>query len=237
MRWVDNRAVDFVSTVHYGDELVEKLRKHPRETHLNRGHVTRVWGNDWGVTIDIPAFVDDYNNMMGGIDKAYQMISYYRPKLQCRCIWMPMFFHSLDICRLNSYIVLQQRRVVSSHKDFILEWIDCMNQWADFIERQRTRAAVAALLTPPLAKQKKRMSHTRPTLPNYQFNGRPTDHLVVMTEVQMLCTYCRYLYAKAKQNGTISLPRVKKPQCKCLICSDHLFHDHFDVFHQEEQEE
>lgn len=106
MRWVDNKPVDFVSTIHTGDEVIEKLRKRPRETHLNRGHVRRVWGNDWGVRINIPKVVDDYNTMMGGVDKAYQMICYYRPELRCKRVWMPMFWHSLDICRLNSYTPL-----------------------------------------------------------------------------------------------------------------------------------
>ena len=234
MRWVDNRPVDFVTTVHDGNEVIEKLRKRPRETHLNKGHVRRVWGNDWGVHIEIPCIVDDYNNMMGGVDKAYQMISYYRPKLRCRRIWMPMFFHSLDICRLNSFIILQRNKFIGTHKDFILEWVDSMNQRADFIDKKLTRAAVSAILSPPSSNKKQRMSHTKPTLPEYRLTGRRTDHIIVMADTQKSCTYCRYLYAKAKQNQTTP-PRVKKPLRKCLVCGDHLCSDHFDEFHKVEE--
>jgi tRNA A37 methylthiotransferase MiaB len=108
-----------------------------------------------------------------------------------------------------------------------------MNERADFWEKQRTRAAVAAILSPPDSIKKKRMSHTKPTLPEYRLSGRPTDHIIVMTGTQRSCTYCRYLYAKAKQNETTPLPKVKKPIRKCLVCGDHLCSDHFEDFHKE----
>ena len=34
-----------------------------------------------------------------------QLIAYYRPNLHCRRTWMPIFFHGLDVVRLNAYIV------------------------------------------------------------------------------------------------------------------------------------
>jgi hypothetical protein len=45
-----------------------------------------IWGYNWVADIDNPGegVVDDYNHWMGGCDKAYQMISYYRPRLRCR---------------------------------------------------------------------------------------------------------------------------------------------------------
>lgn len=236
MRWVDNKPVDFVSTVHTGNEVVDKARKRPRVTHLNRRHVSTVWGDDWVTEITMPSVVAHYNIMMGGVDKAYQMISYYRPKLRCRRIWMPMFFHSLDICRLNAYIIAQREKIGLTHKDFILEWISSFNDRAEFFERQRTRAAVSTILSPPSSNSKKRMSHTKPKLPEYRLSGQPTDHVIVISDSQRSCTYCRYLYAKAKQNETQPLPKVKKPTRKCLVCNDHLCSDHFDVFHKVESD-
>jgi hypothetical protein len=63
-------------TVNIGDEVVEKLRKRPsRETHLNRGHVRQVWGNDWDIRINILVIVDDYNTMIGAtVGNIYQLL-------------------------------------------------------------------------------------------------------------------------------------------------------------------
>ena len=153
-----------VSTVHTGDEEVLKRRKKPRENQFNRKNVRQVWGSNWCANIKIPGCINDYNNMMGGVDKAYQMISNYRPKLRCRRTWMPMFLHSLDVCRLNSYIISckQRKGGVKNQKDFLLgEWITSMNSRAEFDEQQQTRQA-AASITPfitPADGKRKRMSY------------------------------------------------------------------------------
>jgi hypothetical protein len=69
-----------VSTVHTaGRETIVKRRRKPRETSTNYRHITAVFGSDWEKMIAIPGCIDDYNNTMGGVDKAYscQLISYY----------------------------------------------------------------------------------------------------------------------------------------------------------------
>ena len=55
--------------------------------------------------IKIPKVIDDYNHWMGGVDKADQLISSYRPNVRCRRVWMPMIFHAMDVLRINAYIV------------------------------------------------------------------------------------------------------------------------------------
>jgi hypothetical protein len=76
-RWVDNDVVDMVTTVDSGLEAISKFRKRPRENQINRKHAVReVWGAQPVKEIDIPVVIDDYyNNCMGGVDKAYQLIS------------------------------------------------------------------------------------------------------------------------------------------------------------------
>jgi hypothetical protein len=55
-------------------------RRKPRETSkTNYGHITTVFGSEWEQMIAIPGCSDDYNHTMNGVDKAYQLISYYRP--------------------------------------------------------------------------------------------------------------------------------------------------------------
>jgi hypothetical protein len=84
MRWIDNGVVDMVSTVHTGRETIVKKRRKPRETSSNYPHVLTVFGNDWEKMIAIPGCIDDYNFTMNGVDKAYQLISYYRPRIRCQ---------------------------------------------------------------------------------------------------------------------------------------------------------
>jgi hypothetical protein len=133
MRRVDNGEVDMLTTVHDGYETVRRLQKRPRETQINSRNVRMVWGNDdWGKTIHIPQVIDDYNKTMGAVDKAYQMISNYKPKLRCRRTWTPMFLHALDVCRLNSWVIAKNRGTYRTQKDFLLYWIQALNRRAEF---------------------------------------------------------------------------------------------------------
>jgi hypothetical protein len=83
MRWVDNNVVTMVTNCHIGDEVVARERKRPRQTATNKTHLRTVWGDDPVKIIEIPKAIDDYNHWMNGVDKADQLIAYYRPKLRC----------------------------------------------------------------------------------------------------------------------------------------------------------
>ena len=54
------------------------------------------------VTVKIPQIINDYNHWMLGVDLVDQLIAYYRPKIRCRCTWMPLFLHGADIIRVIS---------------------------------------------------------------------------------------------------------------------------------------
>jgi hypothetical protein len=136
MRWIDNGVVDMVSTVHTGQETIVKRRRKPRETSTNYRHITTVFGSDWEKMIAIPGCIDDYNHTMNGVDKAYQLISYYHPGIRCGKKWMPMSMHCLDICRVNSYIIAKAKGVCDSQKEYTLDWIQALNQRAYFMDLQ-----------------------------------------------------------------------------------------------------
>jgi hypothetical protein len=89
-RWIDNNVVTMVSTVHTGEESIERVRRKPRPTSVNWRHLELVWGANPVREIRIPCMIDDYNHWMGGVDKADQLIAYYRPNLRCRRVWMPL---------------------------------------------------------------------------------------------------------------------------------------------------
>jgi hypothetical protein len=151
MRWIDNGVVDMVSTtIHTGRETIVKKRRKPRETSTNYRHITTVFGNEWEKMIAIPGYIDDYNNhTMNGVNKAYQLITYYRPQIRCRRTWMPMFFHCLDICQVNSSIIAKAKGVCDSQKDYTLDWIQALNRRAQFMDLQSsTRRATVDLYLP-----------------------------------------------------------------------------------------
>lgn len=104
-RWVDNNVVTVVTNVHKGTKVMESHRKKPRATKTNKKHLEEVWGEEYVRTVKIPKLIDNYNNTMNGVNKADQLISYYRPKVRCRRIWIPLMFHCLNVLRINLYIV------------------------------------------------------------------------------------------------------------------------------------
>jgi hypothetical protein len=100
MRWIDNGEVLMITNMHTGMESVERERKRPRITNINKRNVLAIWGNDPVKKMEIPAVIDDYNHFMGGVDKADQLIQSYRPDIRCRRTWMPIFLHCMDIARI-----------------------------------------------------------------------------------------------------------------------------------------
>ena len=138
-RWVDNNIVTMVSNVHKGNEAISIDRKKPRVTQTNRKNLKEVWGDDYVRTIQIPKMIDDYNNTMNGVDKADQLISYYRPKLRCRRIWMPIMFHCLDLIRINSYIIVNSLGDGIQQKKYLKEMIEVLLARAMAEETHMTR--------------------------------------------------------------------------------------------------
>ncbi|KAG7354989.1 transposase IS4 [Nitzschia inconspicua] len=232
-RWIDNNVVNMVTTIHTGDETIPRARRKPRQTSTNRNHVRLVWGNDPKVTVDIPGMIDDYNHWMGGVDKADQYISYYRPNLRCRRSWMPIFLHCLDIMRVNGFLVVKSSDKRLDHKSFIISSTKILNDRAVAYESGVTRSKTA-VPDPPGSGQKKkrrRMSHTDPQLPLCRFEGNPSDHRHEISSTQKRCIYCSFLLAKAKKEGREDLPKVREPSRCCSYCRVNLCHEHFDVFH------
>ena len=123
--WVDNNIVTMVSTVHTGYEKISRIRRSPSVNIINRESVKKIWGDQGEKEIQIPGVIDDYNYNMLGVDKLDQFIAYYRPDMRCRCYWMDLFFHCLDIIRINTYIIFNNSGMVSnmSHKRYLEDWI------------------------------------------------------------------------------------------------------------------
>jgi len=238
IRWVDNNVVNMVSNVHVGNEVVERNRRRPRQTNTNRTHLQAVCGPDPVKRIKIPKVIDDYNHWMNGVDKADQLIAYYRTKLRCRRVWMPMFFHGLDIIRVNSYAACkglgwEPVKQKDAHKEFTVGLIQALVAKGKTYEMRQTRnrllGARSANGSPP--NKRSRTSTKNPSLPDHRLLGSPHDHVAVDAPGQRNCRYCSYLLAKAKQQGILPLPKIARPARMCIACRDNLCRAHFNVYH------
>ena len=242
LRWVDNNIVTMVSTLHDGEESIERRRKRPRLTATNRRNVQQVWGNQGVTQIEIPCVIDDYNHWMGGVDKADQLIAYYRPDLRCRRVWVPIMFHVLDCIRANAYIACHAKGYKGSHKDFTMDWIKALLARAkaeDVRDTRQCSGAVDGATTPSPTMKRRRMSHTKPELPSYRFNGPKEDHHMVRMDGKgqpKACTYCSFLAALAKGAGGVP-PKIAPSRLYCFSCGDFLCKEHEESFHSKEMDE
>ena len=80
LAWQDNSivlALSNIHTVHNVDDFREKVRKRPAKTSTNGRIVRQVFGNNTTKELQIPCFIDDYNQYIGGVDLANQFRESY----------------------------------------------------------------------------------------------------------------------------------------------------------------
>ena len=107
--WMDNGFVYCVTTLHRIWGIVKRLRKRPHVTQKNRGHVSKIWGDESRMEMLNPTLIGDCNHWIGGVDVADQQIAYFHLNLRCFRIWILMFIQIISIIRNNSYIVHQNQ--------------------------------------------------------------------------------------------------------------------------------
>ncbi|KAL1484872.1 hypothetical protein MTO96_049932 [Rhipicephalus appendiculatus] len=98
LQWKDRRAVNMMSTIHTANNHV--LAKQSEKKN----------GKWQEISVRKPKLVDDYNSGMLGVDKSDQMIASYNVLIKCVRWWKTLFFHSLDIACVNSFIIFQAHR-------------------------------------------------------------------------------------------------------------------------------
>ena len=101
LKWMDKRAVTMLSSIH-DDTLVAKQRR----SRAAQGGTEEVRK---------PKMVEEYNQYMGGVAKADQLLSYYgfphRTVKWCR----RAFFHLLDLAVVQSYTLYHQSQQSGRH--------------------------------------------------------------------------------------------------------------------------
>ena len=91
LRWKDKRDVSLLSTFH-DDTFIEKRRRTRQAA-------------DGTEVVKKPNVVEAYNQSMGGVDKADQLVLYYRYAHRSTKWWKRVFFHMLDLTLVNAHIL------------------------------------------------------------------------------------------------------------------------------------
>ena len=78
---------------------------------------TKVNGNFRSICVRQPMLVSDYNKYMSGVDKSDQLIGKYNSLRRTNRYWKTLFYHFLDIARVNSYIMFQEWRKCNNNNE------------------------------------------------------------------------------------------------------------------------
>ena len=184
LQWKDNKTVSFLSTIHSVDG-----QRHVRRRSKVNGEFRDLW-------IRQPTLVSDYNTYMGGVDKSDQLINRYNVLRKTKKWWKTLFFHCLDIARVNAFILFQEYR----------------KKHCDVEELKRSRRYGQADFTEELARELGNLPKegSPPTI------GKPvifTSHSIipVVTKERRNCKKCY-------KDNHVEI----KTRTKCLTCDTYL---------------
>ena len=114
VKWMDRKEINVLSTIHKAgyDGCVDRKEKNPYRV----------------VSIPCPASVKAYNQSMGGVDLADQLIQYHSSHRKVAKWYKTLFLHFVDIAATNSFIIhkeLAQERstVPKEHRAFLMELV------------------------------------------------------------------------------------------------------------------
>ena len=118
-----------VSTLHTVDEAVQSLREKLRVITTNKKGVEEVWGKGYEANMMIPKTIVNYNHWMLDVNRCNQLIAYYRPELKYRRILMSVMINSLDMLKVNYFLVynlLVNDNKMLPQKKFILDMVETL---------------------------------------------------------------------------------------------------------------
>lgn len=131
MKWKDKRTVHLLSNFHDPTQGAEVDRKN------KDGTVTKV---------PCPAALHDYNKNMNFVDKFDQMKGQYEIDRKSKKWWHRIFFHFLDCCVVNAYIIFREIEEAErmTMKDFRRSVISSLTAEAQVASKAKRRSSTDA---------------------------------------------------------------------------------------------
>ena len=97
VQWRDNKIVNFLSTMHTKSKEMFYCKRR-----------SKVGNKFQKLDVEQPRLVRDYNKYMAGVDRSDQVIGKYNTLRKTDKYWKTIFYHLLDIARVNSYILYKE---------------------------------------------------------------------------------------------------------------------------------
>lgn len=233
--WQDNSSVFFMTSFHDIHQTVLRLRKRPKLSSTNGQVVRGVFGEKSRKALFIPAFIDDYNFNMGGVDIADQLRSYYLIQQIVRRNWLPYFFWLLDTAIVNTYQITRillptKSRQKTSHKRFRIRLAraliisGCTTMYSDPMSGENAENAENDKYADSYIPNRTISKHTT-SRPTPVLFPPPAVHQLESRPTQSSCLFCRW-------NHKINLSwKIKKCYFGCKECNIVLCSSCFAPFH------
>jgi len=231
-----------MTSYHDISATVSRLQRRPKKTSTNGVTIRQIFGDNSCTLLPIPAFIDDYNQHMGGVDIADQLQSYYSTQLRACRNWLPLFFWLLDTAIVNSYRIMKtlypHRKVRSQHLFFREDLADKLIEIGSYEGEYMDGSSSEPLATPPSPPRPTTSStpsaHSERLTP-YTSRNRPPpqpvvfpppgSHLYEQRPTRSRCLLCRW---KSKADKGV---KIRSISFGCRECNYPLCRDCFVEFH------
>ena len=202
LAWQDNNivlALSNIHTVHNTNDFRDKVRKRPAKTSTNARIVRAVFNQEPTKELQIPRFIDDYNQYMGGVDLANQFRESYETHKATQRNWWPLFYWLIDVACINAY------RLHQLHQEKPFTHLEFRIQLANRLLGYSSKAKLTSL---------------RIGLGGQRVFGPELQHLHYWEKrtIQGTCAWCLYESRCRKVLGKVDKKRVKRSMGGCAFC-------------------
>ena len=94
-KWQDNKSV-LVASNYVGTEPIGEMKRWDKKSKSHQD-------------IPCPQIILAYNKNMGGVDLADMLIALYRIRMKTRRWYIKIFWHMIDICKVNAWNLYRRR--------------------------------------------------------------------------------------------------------------------------------
>lgn len=105
--WFDNKQV-LTASNYIGVHPISDCKRYNRKEKKD-------------IMVDRPAIVATYNQFMGGVDKADMMLSFYKTKLKTTKWYLRIFFHLVNMCVVNAWVIYREAGGKGPLLDFLVD--------------------------------------------------------------------------------------------------------------------
>lgn len=126
-----------------------------------------------------------------------------------------------------------------THKSFVLRFCEALERKSVALTnsiypnlRIRVRENVRKIPTMRKPKRSRPMSKESHKLPEKRLEEPKEDYKMIRATHRRRCIYCAYQNAVRFQNG-FSASNMQRVQLACSKCHEHLYEDHFIVYHED----